>query len=107
MSNILKIYENMKFDIHSSPEELELRQEQYKLIKKAFNGEITLEEFLSNDNIEGTCPINMHCQCSDCEECDINGDCKKCWERSLDEILKDAVRDIVKRTNRLLNKESD
>lgn len=107
MSNILKIYEDMKFDINSSPEELIFRQEQYKVIKKHLNNEITFEEFLLDDNIEGTCPVNMHCQCDDCKKCNINGDCKKCWERSLNEVVEDIAYDVFKRIDILLTKGCD
>lgn len=44
--DILKLYENLTFNVHSSIEELENIKDQYKSIKKYFENKITFDEFL-------------------------------------------------------------
>lgn len=84
---ILKEYEDMRFDINSSTIEIEQCQYNYKLIKKYFNKEIDFDKLMIQ--VDGSCPPNNCFWCKNkCNECDIrsaDGECIECWRRCLEQ----------------------
>lgn len=91
---ILKEYENMKFDIHSHIEDIEIEQHTHKVVLDYFKGNIDFNELLLR--VDGECPPNSCFWCNhNCEKCDLESeiedimitgyDCFECWRRCLEQ----------------------
>lgn len=93
MKKILKLYQQTTCTVESDVEYLVMMQDDYKMVKKYFDREINLEDFMSE--MFGTCPLNACHWCNNCGECDLyetseEGEdllkkCTECWRRCLEQ----------------------